>query len=62
MPRDRVLKLIDRMGTSRIAVIGDLILDRYLLEYARRASGKPHEHAARHHVRGLGLAWPGEVS
>jgi len=38
MPRDRVLKLIDRMAGSRIVVIGDLILDRYLLGDTDRLS------------------------
>lgn len=38
MPRDRVLALIDRMAKSRIVVVGDLILDRYLLGDTERLS------------------------
>ena len=38
MPRDRVLKLIERMSKSRIVVIGDLILDRYLIGDTERLS------------------------
>ena len=38
MPRDRVLKLIERMGTSRIAVIGDAMLDLYLVGDTDRLS------------------------
>ncbi len=36
--RDRVLKLIDRMPKSRIVVVGDLILDRYLIGDTERLS------------------------
>lgn len=38
MPRDRVLKLIERMAKSRIVVVGDLILDRYLIGDTERLS------------------------
>ena len=38
MPRDRVLSLIQRMATCRIAVVGDLILDRYLIGDTDRLS------------------------
>jgi rfaE bifunctional protein kinase chain/domain len=36
--RDRVLKLIDKMAASRIVVVGDLILDRYLIGDTERLS------------------------
>ena len=38
MPRDRVLALIERMAKSRIVVVGDLILDRYLIGDTERLS------------------------
>jgi rfaE bifunctional protein kinase chain/domain len=38
IPRDRVLKLIDKMAASRIVVVGDLILDRYLIGDTERLS------------------------
>jgi len=38
MPRDRVLSLIDRMAKSRIVVVGDLILDRYMIGDTDRLS------------------------
>ena len=38
MPRDRVLALIDRIRSSRIVVVGDLILDRYLIGDTERLS------------------------
>ena len=38
VPRDRVLKLMERISASRIVVIGDLILDRYLLGDTERLS------------------------
>jgi rfaE bifunctional protein kinase chain/domain len=38
MPRDRVLSLIERMAKSRIVVVGDLILDRYLIGDTDRLS------------------------
>jgi len=38
MPRDRVLALIDRIRASRIVVVGDLILDRYLIGDTERLS------------------------
>ena len=38
MPRDRVLALIERMPKTRIVVVGDLILDRYLIGDTDRLS------------------------
>jgi len=38
MPRDRVLALIERMAKSRIVVVGDLILDRYMIGDTDRLS------------------------
>lgn len=38
MPRDRVLALIKQMAKSRIVVVGDLILDRYLIGDTERLS------------------------
>ena len=38
LTRDRMLHLIQRMKTSRVAVIGDIILDRYLIGDTERLS------------------------
>jgi rfaE bifunctional protein kinase chain/domain len=38
LTRDRMLHLIQRMKTSRVAVVGDIILDRYLLGDTDRLS------------------------
>jgi rfaE bifunctional protein kinase chain/domain len=38
LTRDRILHLIQRMKTSRVAVVGDIILDRYLIGDTERLS------------------------
>src|SRR5689334_24967837 len=38
LSRDRVLHLIQRMQSSRVAVLGDIMLDRYLVGDTERLS------------------------
>ena len=38
LTRDRVLHLINRMKSSRVAVVGDIMLDRYLVGDTERLS------------------------
>src|SRR3954452_13225863 len=38
LTRDRVLHLIQRMKTSRVVVVGDIMLDRYLIGETERLS------------------------
>ncbi|HEX5004906.1 MAG TPA: D-glycero-beta-D-manno-heptose-7-phosphate kinase [Gemmatimonadales bacterium] len=58
MPRDRVLKLIERMAKSRIVVVGDIILDRYLIGDTERLSPEAPVPvvSVRHHRSALGGA------
>jgi D-beta-D-heptose 7-phosphate kinase/D-beta-D-heptose 1-phosphate adenosyltransferase len=38
LPRDRVLQLIARMKVSRVVVVGDIMIDRYLVGETERLS------------------------
>ncbi|HEV8178312.1 MAG TPA: hypothetical protein VGP44_11585, partial [Gemmatimonadales bacterium] len=38
LTRDRVLQLIQRMTSSRVVVVGDIMLDRYLIGDTERLS------------------------
>ena len=38
LPRERVLQLIQRMRSSRVVVVGDIMLDRYLIGDTERLS------------------------
>ena len=38
LPRDRVLQLIGRMKGSRVVVVGDIMIDRYLVGETERLS------------------------
>jgi len=38
LTRDRVLQLIQRMKSSRVVVVGDIMLDRYLIGDTERLS------------------------
>jgi bifunctional ADP-heptose synthase (sugar kinase/adenylyltransferase) len=38
LTRDRVIQLIQRMKSSRVVVVGDIMLDRYLIGDSRSVS------------------------
>ena len=41
LPRDRVLQLIGRMKSSRVVVVGDIMIDRYLWRHRRLSPEAP---------------------